>query len=56
MDLETYAILSKKIKSMESGNIPPEQIEQAIDKYLSKNPIVEIATIDEVKSYLEIQE
>ena len=56
MDLETYAILSKKINNMESGNISPEQIKQAIDEYLSKNPIVEIATIDEVKSYLEIQE
>ena len=55
MDLETYAILLKKIKNIESGNISPEQIKQAIDEFLAKNPIVEIATVDEIKKYLGIQ-
>lgn len=56
MDTATYAILLKKIKSIQGGTISPEEIQTAVNDYLTKNPIevTETALVSEVKNYLEI--
>lgn len=49
---EVYAILKKKIGS-EGGTITPEQIQQAVDDYLSKNPVsgVSISVEDHILKF-----
>lgn len=54
MDTVTLGILLSKIKKMQNAEIPQEQIKTAIEKYLLEHPISDTATLEEVKSYLQI--
>ena len=52
MDVITYALLLKRIKKMESEQITQEVIREEVEKYLKANPIIDIASLDEIQQFL----